>query len=362
MSPIAGSPPTRALPEACVVYGAGSFGRSLVSGLREAGVDVVAIFDAFVEDPDGDPPVFDPAKGSRLRHLPVVVGVCNPETDPRSISSLLRSAGHEEIWSPVDAFFALGVAGRPLEHYWLTSDPGLYERESVQIAHARTQLADGRSTEVFSALLEYRTAGVIETLPDVDPRRSRYLPDDLAFIDGPVALIDGGAYDGDTIRAYVDAGIAIEAVLAFEPDPNNFRLLTSELNRHSGLTGVAMPLALGRKTESLRFSANGTTGAAIAPTGEVVVQDVVRARRRTTRVGTNTCQAGHRRRRIRRARRHAEAAGDRPAAPRGLRIPSCQPSLGGSAAASGLGPGYTFYLRCYGAQCFDTVLYAIPES
>ena len=114
---------------------------------------------------------------------------------------------------------------RPHEHYWLTSDADLYARESSNFAFARTQLADARSIEAFSALLEYRTSGAIEALPDSDPRDSQYLPDDLAFIDGPVALVDGGAYDGDTIRAYVSAGTAIESVLAFEPDPETFAVL-----------------------------------------------------------------------------------------------------------------------------------------
>ena len=355
-----GSPSAKELPATCVVYGAGSFGRSLVGDLRTAGVDVVASFDAVVTDPDGDPPVCHPAQRPDLRELPVMLGVCNPEADPHEIAGFLRSLGHTEIWSPVDAFAALGRAGRRREHYWLTWDVDLYARESERISLARAQLADARSVAIFSALLEYRAGGRIEALPDADPSSLHYRPDDIDFIDGPVALLDGGAYEGDTIRAYVEAGTAIESVLAFEPDPGNFRRLARELAGHGSLRALALPLALGRRTESLRFTADGTAAAAIAAEGAMSIQCVA----------LDDVLHGWGPTHVK-----LDLEGAEPDALIGMErlLATGRPCLVVSAyhrpdhlwtlllQLAALDLGYRFHVRCYGEQCFDTVLYAIPE-
>jgi len=349
-----------ALPERCVVYGAGSFGRSLVGELRAAGVDVVASFDSFVADPNGVPPACHPAQRPDLREFPVILGVCNPQVDPCEIADLLLSLGHAEIWSAVDTFVALGRAGRRREHYWLTWDVDLYARESDQISLARAQLEDARSIATFSALLEYRASGRIEALPDVDPSALHYRPTDLDFIDGPIALVDGGAFEGDTIRAYLDAGIAIESVLAFEPDPDNFGRLTHELAQHRSFAGLALPLALGRRTELLRFAADGTSAAAIAAEGASVIQCV--ALDDTLHGWTPT-------------HIKLDLEGAEPDALGGMErlLEAGRPRLAVSAyhrpdhlwtlllQLAALDLGYRFHVRCYGEQCFDTVLYAIPE-
>jgi FkbM family methyltransferase len=361
LTPGLGAPTTDELPGRCVVYGAGGFGRSLVGELRAAGVDVVASFDSIVTDPDGDPPVCHPLERPDLRALPVILGVCNPQVDPREIADLLLLLGHTEIWSPVDAFAALGRAGRQREHYWLTWDADLYARDSEQVSLAREQLADARSIALFSALLEYRTRGRIKALPDIDPSSLHYRPADLDFIDGPISLVDGGAFDGDTIRAYFEAGTAVESVLAFEPDPDNFRRLAHELARHGSIRGMALPLALGRRTEPLRFASDGTSGAAIDEEGATVVQCVALDDALHGWTPTHV---------------KLDLEGSEPDALGGMErlLHAARPRLAISAyhrpdhlwtlllQLAALDLGYRFHLRCYGEQCFDTVLYAIPEQ
>src|SRR5262249_42572986 len=91
-------------------------------------------------------------------------------------------------------------------------------------------------------------------------------------VDGPVRLVDGGAYVGDTVRAFVDGAIQLDSVVAFEPDPVNFLGLTRELSLHQGVDAIALPVALAESTGAVSFAAHGTAASSIATQGTAVVQ------------------------------------------------------------------------------------------
>jgi FkbM family methyltransferase len=350
-----------ALPSACIVYGGGGFGRLLVHELCAVGVEVVGILDRGAAGSQGAIPIWHPENSPDLRGYPVLLGICNPHTSPSAIASYLADLGHADILSPVSVFAALGRVGRRRDHYWLTSDVDIYARESDQIAQARRQLADKRSESLFTSLMEYRTEGDIRALPDVDPPRLQYLPTDVDFIDGAVSLVDAGAYDGDTIRSYLDAGVELESVLALEPDPANFRQLTEELSSHEDLVGVRLPLALGRRTELVGFAANGTAAATISESGRARIQCVA----------LDDAVQGWPLTHVKMDIEGAES--DALAGMRRL-LTSARPRLAISAyhrpehlwtlllELAALDLGYRFHVRCYGEQCFDTVLYAIPAA
>jgi hypothetical protein len=50
-------------------------------------------------------------------------------------------------------------------------------------------------------------------------------------------FVDGGAFDGDTALAWLDAGIPLERYWGFEPDPANF----AALERWWGARGAGDP-------------------------------------------------------------------------------------------------------------------------
>jgi FkbM family methyltransferase len=333
----------------------------MAKDLSAVGTDVVALLDRRLVNEDSDPPVRNPADCADLRDLPVMLGICNPETNVLEIARELRGQGHSEVWSPVDVFISLGRTGVQRSHYWLTSDVNLYEREALSIDLALGHLADARSRSAFTGLLRYRIGGDLRDLPDVDPPQLHYLPNDVDFISGPVSLVDGGAYVGDTVEAFVNARVDLQSVLAFEPDPDNFERLTQALaNRSPGFAALALPLALGRGTGPLRFNADGTAAATLDNDGAVIVQCV------SLDDALHGSSASHIK---------LDLEGAEPDALAGMeRVLAAQrPRLAISAyhradhlwtlllQVAALELDYQFYLRCYGEQCFDTVVYAIPK-
>ena len=351
-------PVESALPASCVVYGAGSFGRTLASDLLEAGVEVIALLDRRVSDAGAALTVMHPEESRELADQACFIGVCNPDTDLNEVAGSARALGYRRVWSPAEAFAALGKAGLRRDHYWLTSDVGVYQRNADEIERAFDLLADELSRSSFVGLLQYRTKGDLALLPELEPRQ--YYPADLDFVDGPVSLVDGGAYDGDTVRAYADAGVELVSVLAFEPDMVNFGSLGGELARHPGIKGIALPLALGNKTEPVRFVASGATSSSIDASGDVTVQcvalDDVLHGESPTHV-------------------KLDIEGFEPDALAGMEnlLSFARPRLAVSVyhapdhlwtillQLASLELGYSFFMRCHARQCFDTVLYAIPE-
>jgi FkbM family methyltransferase len=351
--------PAATFPPSCVVYGGGSFGQLLTRELGAAGCEVVAILDRELSGSYEKVPIRHPGNSRELKGYPAVLGICNPYTSPIEIAGYLRELGYQDILSPVHVFAELGRTGRQLDHYWLTSDVGLYTRESEEIARARALLADERSMQLFDSLLQYRTGGDIESLPEIKPSELQYLPGDVEFVDGPVALIDGGAYNGDTVRSYLAAGVRLEMVVAFEPDPANFAQLSTELAAHPELVGAGLPLALGRTTKVVPWTGNGAS-AAISESGDRKIQCVA------LDDALNGWPVTHIKLDIEGAEPDALAGMER-------LLKAARPRLAVCAyhrpehlwtlllQVDSLDLDYRFSLRCHGEQCFDTVLYAIPE-
>jgi FkbM family methyltransferase len=80
----------------------------------------------------------------------------------------------------------------------------------------------------------------------------QYRPGDLPAWQNPIRFIDCGAFTGDTLRDLQDNGYCFEAVVAFEPDGENFSILSGNANHPKNL--VCVPCALGRKMEIAHFA------------------------------------------------------------------------------------------------------------
>ncbi len=89
-------------------------------------------------------------------------------------------------------------------------------------------------------------------------------------------FIDGGAYDGDTLRhIYARFGNKLKKYYAFEPDLNNLEKLRKTV-KDLGLEDVVdvMPYALGEKEEEIKFKSTGTMASHVAEDGDIVTKIV----------------------------------------------------------------------------------------
>lgn len=350
----------KTLPPAVDVYGVGTFGQRLAHALVEAGVDVRSFIDRRPPSDSLAAP-FRPVDEVGDWDLPVVLGICNPVVDLVTLSSQLRQQGAEQVLSPVSTAIALNRRGVLVENYWLTGGVGIYGREQSAIESARTLLADDESVGTFDAILAYRSTGDMAALAGVAPRPDLYHPAGLAFEGRRMRYIDGGAFDGDTVRDLRHRHCDVEALLAFEPDRHSWKEATAELDSWGGVEWLCLNEALGSKPAQLRFNGSGLASAAVDASGETVV----------TVVALDDVAPNWRPSHIK-----LDVEGAEPDALLGATrlLREYLPRLAISVyhrpdhlwsllhQLNDLSLGYRFWLRCHGEQTFDVVLYCATES
>jgi FkbM family methyltransferase len=220
------------------------------------------------------------------------------------------------------------------------------------------RLADDESRRVLKAVVEFRRSLDPAALQAVVSEHDLYAPKGLfEFTDNEV-YVDGGSFDGDTIRSFIERVHGrFDAIYGFEPDPVTYAKLKSNFSNeprvhpiHAGLHSHA---------GTLRFRDDASRGAIFADDGviemPVTTIDDVLGERRLTYVKMNiegaeidALKGGRnaiRKWRPRLAISVYHRASDL------WRIPQL---------VSELVPDYRLYLRQHDGGIIETVLYALP--
>lgn len=344
------------LPRDCLVYGAGGFGRRVAEALDAAGVKVRGFIDrSFGGGHEKQFTLTD----ARLAGADVVLGLSNPGSSLTEVAEHLSAAGVASVMSPVQVAQGLHARGIPLVNYWMTGDMSVYEANEGSISEARALLADERSRIVYDSVLKYRREGALKDSPKPDAFSELYAPADVPFLTEQMRVVDAGAFDGDSIRAMTSWPIRPDEVLALEPDPDNFDALV-QTAATSPFGVVSLPLGVGGSNGIARFEASGSASASLNSSGAVSVPLVTLSDLCAGWLPTHV---------------KMDIEGAEPDALLGASrlLRDLQPRLAVSAyhlpqhhwelllLVRQINPSYRFFMRTYGEQTFDTVLYCIPE-
>ena len=217
-------------------------------------------------------------------------------------------------------------------------------------------LADDTSRQHLDAALGYRLTADIDLLePVIDS--NLYHPAGLFTLGDEEIYVDGGAFDGDSIRLFVSrVGGRFARVIAFEPDPVTFQVLRAAFpDPRVTLINAGLHSVRG----SLRFNNDGSRASALDEQGgaevAVISLDEVLAGERVTLIKMNIEGAelealtGARHTLKHWAPKLAISAYHRPA-------DLWQVAFG----IRELNPDYRLYLRQQDAGIVETVAYAVP--
>jgi len=156
--------------------------------------------------------------------------------------------------------------------YWLVAPVYYHPFESLILAARK--VFEPESLPLFDAVMAQRLTGDYGFLPAPTHGIDDYAPRDVFHLPEPVRLVDGGAFDGDTIRAIQDRNIQIESIAAFEPDPANFSKLAQWIWKHPELDAAIWPCGVYSHASQLRFSAGEGEASALSPDGQLTIQCV----------------------------------------------------------------------------------------
>lgn len=130
-------------------------------------------------------------------------------------------------------------------------------------------LADDMSRRVLDAVLGFRLtldATVLSPIIEWD----LYGPANLLQYGEDEVYVDGGAYDGDSIRLFIDRVRGkFSRILAFEPDKNTFERLVANFAAEKRVEPINA--GLHRRKATLRFDNAGTRGSILVGEGGVEV-------------------------------------------------------------------------------------------
>ena len=249
-----------------VLFGAGTLGRKIARALKADGVVPLAFADnnpGLVGTEVEGVRVFDLADacGRWGNNAVFVVTIFHPTIDGGMQSRL-------------DALVALGCqtattflplawgSKNVLPHYGgdLPSRILVHAGSLMEIAES---LTDSVSREIFRKELAWRLWGDFSEAGPPVPRQ--YFPRDLILPFEDEIFVDGGAFDGDTLRAIP---WKMKRAWAIEPDPGNLARLAGYRDKGVRICNVA----LGREADRVAFNAEGTMASAISKSGAIEVE------------------------------------------------------------------------------------------
>jgi len=261
-----------------VLFGAGRLGRRTLAHLRAEGVEPIAFADnserLWGSDVDGVP-VLSPDNAAR-RHgrdavfVVTIWGAGSPHRYGHSEAQLL-GLGVEAV-SPF-SWLAWKHAERMLPYYALDL-PSRVLRQAADVERATGLFTDRASRRQFADQLRWRLTGSTDVLDHPHPG-VQYLADDLWSDCPDEVVVDCGAYDGDTLRAWLaHRGASFRRYVALEPDPGNYARLercVASLDDEVRRRVTALPLAVAATPGQATFTASGTGAASLGPAGDVLV-------------------------------------------------------------------------------------------
>jgi FkbM family methyltransferase len=193
----------------------------------------------------------------------------------QSVMKFLRSRSNEEL---------VHVLEENAEKLRLVYDL-LTDRKSKDLLMAKLAfLMRSQNMELFRELMMDFSEPISEfgliPFPDLGPENYFYFNNDVFSLGPDEVFVDVGAFDGDSVTAFVQAcrknELAYEHIYAFEPDPANYAALVK--NTHAVKEISYHRLGVWSHSDLLRFQSSGkafsTTASGIAEWGDIEIEVV----------------------------------------------------------------------------------------
>jgi FkbM family methyltransferase len=259
-----------------VLFGAGRLGKLCARGLRRAGVPLRAFCDrnpATHGTMQDGVDVLSPEEAARRfgdRAL-FVVAIWTGTAKESMVERVawLGGLGCRQVATYAPLVWAHAGAETPFHSFDL---PTRVLARAGELRRLARLLIDSESLRVLVAALRQRLHGQFDDHP---PALDQYFPSDLLQLTPWEVVVDGGAFDGDTLEAFFKAARGEFAEYhAFEPDPANverLRACVAALPEAVRNRVCVHPVALHAEATELAFSSHGAPTSHAATEGTVKV-------------------------------------------------------------------------------------------
>jgi FkbM family methyltransferase len=343
-----------------VFFGAGRLGEIALSNARRAGLVPVAFADNNQQKWETEfqgVPVVSPQAAATHFGADCVFVITVYTSAP--VWRQLREFGLKPISF---ACLAWLYPAEFLPHAGLELPHKIFQNASA-VREAAELWSDEESRAEFAEQIRWRTTLRPEVLRPHPRPEDTYFADDLFSFTDEEVFVDCGAFDGDSIRAFIArSGGKFRKITGLEPDPLNrerFQKLMSSLPSAQRERIELLPYAVGEKRETLLFDVTGTAASVVgsgknevecAPLDEVlsaaptfIKMDIEGAEPMALRGAAN----------LLRANRPILAICLYHAVEHLWEIPQWLKQLV---------PSYELFFRRYADECWEIVCYAVPRE
>jgi FkbM family methyltransferase len=356
--------------DAVWIYGSGTFASQIAARALDLGLKIQGFCDHInsgkvVSDSFQDFSVSDYSLALKELVRPnIVIGVCNLYGNLHKITNNILSTSPEAVViTPVEFNNILISRGfDSIKNYWLPTLPHEIRSSKDQIEHFRDILSDFKSKELFDSILRYRVGGKLEDLNEPEPFEFLYLPPDLKTPPFQLRMVDLGACRGENLELFLQSSRHFGESVFLEPDPGNAGFLKQKIE-DLGLSLVKVLNLAGwssKTTLKFRATADGSSGFSESGSLDVIAID-------TDSLAENI-EVNYIKMDIEGAELEALIGAKQTILER---LPHLAISIYHKPADlwelglwiySICGNKYSYHIRNYGHQTFDTVLYAIPNA
>lgn len=176
---------------------------------------------------------------------------------PDVLTNIYRIAEECELYAP-----DVPVCGETLFNY------ELYKDNEDKIRRTELLLADAKSVEVFSDIINYKLSGSVGWLSGNYTDFSEVYS--LLGAENFERIADLGAYNGDTLREITPFAPNLKEAIAFEPDRRNHKKLSEYAETVEAFKITPMKLAAWSEKATLQFDGSGNRNSTLISDGIAV--------------------------------------------------------------------------------------------
>ncbi len=262
-----------------ILFGAGNLGRRTLHGLRRLGTPPIAFADNSQR-----------LWGTQIEGVPVLAPADAVAHFPSAafIVTIWTGEGWDKMGQRCAQLLGLGCSRvipfgllfwkHPdifLPHYAMDL-PHLVLEDAETVRAVFDLWEDEASRREYVEQVRWRLHHDFDSLPD-PVKTEIYFPDDIFLTRDDEVFVDCGAFDGDTLRRFLHHRDGqFKQILAFEPDPNNFRKLEQYVASLPSQQSELIELhqtAVGARREIVRFDAMGNEASFVGQ-GSMEVQSI----------------------------------------------------------------------------------------
>ena len=258
-----------------IIYGAGNAGKNVLKVLKANGRQVKYFVDvkAKVNDQIEGIPVITPDKAcSQGKNACLIIGIFNGETNINEVINNIKKMSFAGVINFCE-FYHIFPAELGNKFFLGTKD--IIRKNKAIIIETQNLFEDEKSEKIYEQTILFRYTGDIKYCPKPEEGETQYFPSDIKGWNYPSKFVDCGAFTGDTLLSLHKKAGKIKSVMAFEPDPTNFEKLKNlSAKAHIADETILIPCGVYSENKQLNFSASNNGSSAINADGGFSIQTI----------------------------------------------------------------------------------------